>query len=198
MKQSFVVGLPFGTRLILTTDLDAALRQVEVRQQRLEHPAPVLYAIAGIMRADARAQFAEGGDPAWKPLAPSTLAAKIRARLPAKTAKGRVPTRLKQNGNFGAANILIATGVLRDSWSRKGAKGAVEEVNEATGTVNIGSSIPYAAAHQSGRAPGLAARPVVITGDARRKIVGAVEGFFAEDAGASNNRFGADDYDFSE
>lgn len=223
-KSSYVIGLPLGVRLILTSDSEEAVAQVRLRQHRLENLKPLLALVANLLRADARQQFAEGGNPAWKALAASTIMAKMAAGLPAKLPSGRVPRRLMQSGGFGGStSILIATGALRDSWGRKDAKGNVEDIDVSNGTVEVGSSLPYAPFQQSGtkphtispkagrilafmgasgpvvtskpvKHPGTAARPVVITPDARKKIADAVENYFGAGGQAGS---GAGDYDFS-
>ena len=213
MKQTFVVRLLFGAKLVLSSDMDEALTQIRIHQYQLDHLAPLLRQVAAILRLDAREQFAEGGNPAWKPLAPSTIAAKQAAGMPSRLKSGRIPRRLIQNGVFGSTAILIARGDLRDSWGRLGAKGHSETINEQDGTVEIGSSLLIARFHQGGtkpypispkagkvlafmgaagsvftskpiKHPGLAARPVVITDNARQKAIRATEDYFIQEGGA--------------
>ena len=225
-KSSYVIALPLGVRLVLTSDSESAVAAVRLRQSRLESLRPLLLQVANLLRADARRQFAEGGDPAWKPLAPSTIMAKQSAGLPARLPSGRIPRRLMQGGGFGgSSSILIATGAYRDSWGRLGAAGNVSEIDEAAGTVEVGSDLPVAIFMQRGTRPhvispkaggvlafmgaagrvvtpkpvnhpGTAPRPVVITSDARRKIAEAAEDYFAADARAGSGGGGAG-YDFS-
>ena len=217
MNQTYVIGLPFNTRLVLSASMDDAMQQIAIRQYKLNHPAPMLSAIANVMRAGVREQFASGGNPAWKPNAPSTIAAKLSAGLPARLKSGRVPRRLMQNGGFGGSNsILIASGALRDSWGRLGAKGHLEEINESAGTVEIGSDLPVAVWMQKGTRPhdispkagrvlafmgikgmvitrktihhpGTAPRPIVITDDTRKAIVDVVDGYFSADSGVNKS-----------
>jgi phage gpG-like protein len=211
VQQKYVISLPLGVKLILSSDTEEALDHLRLVQFKLSNKKPLLQQATTILRLDAREQFAEGGNPAWKPLAPSTLAAKQAAGLPAKLNSGRTPRRLMQNGGFGGAtSILIASGGLRDSWATKSGKGHFERVNEASGTAEIGSSLPIAIFHQLGTRPypispkagrvlsfmgaggriftrktihhpGLAARPVVVTDSAREKLIKATEEYFGAD-----------------
>ena len=118
----------------------------------MQDVTPLLQAIAARMRQALGARFAEGGEPAWKPLRPSTIAAKALAGMPALTKKGNVPRRLKQQGNFGPGNILIASGALRDSYRLKYGRGNVEVIDAKAATVTVGSRLPYARFHQKGTA----------------------------------------------
>lgn len=152
-----VYALPFGAKLVIESDIGGAIAQTAFRAEQLSNMAPVLNAIAGVLRLSLGRQFSEGGNPAWKELAPSTVLAKMAAGLPAKTAKGRIPWRLKQNGQFGPGGKLIASGALRDSYRVKGARGHVEAINLADGTVEVGSNLKtpdgsrsLAAIHQFG------------------------------------------------
>lgn len=188
------IRLPFGAAIVIETDDEQAMALLAARVDRLTQIGPLLERWAKIMRDAYGDRFKQGGDPAWKPLAASTVASKSGAGLPARTPKGRVPWRLKQQGQFGPANILIRSGALRDSYRRKGARGHVEQIDAGAGTVSVGSNLPYAKFHQAGtRAyvirpvkskalafmgadgmihiarsvhhPGLTARPVTITPD---------------------------------
>lgn len=147
-----------GGRVVIEAQLPD-LQSLARLQDRAEHLDPLLSGIARVMRRSFADQFSQGGDPAWQPLAASTIAAKLMAGLPARTAKGNIPWRLKQNGAFGAAGILIAGGGLRDSYVRVGAPGHVEEINAQDGTVSVGSRYtnkdgkPLAWWHQHGTAP---------------------------------------------
>lgn len=215
MNTVSVVSLPGGTRIVFSVSADDALAEVKLRQARFANPSPYLSRVAGLLRADAREQFAEGGSPAWKPLAPSTIAAKSAANLPSLLPSGRVPRRLKQNGTFGSTAILIASGRLRDSWGRLDSPDHLEEIDVQAGTVRIGSKLPYAAIHQTGGTrsyqiaaksgktlafqgvsgrvfarkvnhPPLAARPVTVTEGARRKMADEAERYFGgEDMGTA-------------
>jgi hypothetical protein len=196
------VPLPFGARLTIEIECDDAVAMLAQLEKRASDLEPVLKQMAAIIREDLGHAFEVGG-PGWKPLAASTIAAKRMAGVPSLTGKGNVPRRLVQNGSFGAANILIATGALRDSYRRKGARGHIEKIDAKAGTVEVGSSLPIAKYHQKGtnpyeiRAkmakalcftgssgeailrhavhhPGLAARPVVLSEEAQKKLGEAV------------------------
>ena len=111
----------------------------------------LLSALTAILRVDAARQFQVGGDPAWPQNAPSTIAAKRELNLPARTPAGNVPTRLMQNGKFGAENANgISSGRRRDAWVRKDSVDHFEETDEVAGTAFIGSSVPYEATVQNG------------------------------------------------
>ena len=148
--MKYTILLPFGCTLVIDVSSDTAQSTLETVQARLQNRAKLIGTIANAMRKDVRRQFSEGGDPPWQALAASTIAAKTGAELPALTSKGRIPWRLKQNGAFGPANILIATGRLRDSWGVKGDKDHVERVDGSTGEIVMGSKVPYAGVHQFG------------------------------------------------
>lgn len=147
-------------RVAVSCDFAAAQRRFEIIQKRHEDYAPVVKDIARIIRRDLAAQFSSGGEPPWQALKPSTLAAKRFAGLPPKMARNRnlVMPRLRQNG--GATNVLIATGALRDSYVRKGARGHFEETDPKTAKVVVGSQLktrdtnaPLAVIHQFGTSP---------------------------------------------
>jgi len=133
--------------------VEDAIHYLEAREARLRDMGPALAEVARYMREAIGARFAEGGDPPWQQLAISTVLEKRGAGLPARTKKGNVPWRLKQQGQFGAANILIRTGALRDSYRRKGGRGHIENIDTAANTVEVGSSLPYARFHQHGTSP---------------------------------------------
>jgi hypothetical protein len=71
--------------------------------------------------------------------------------LPPKNPKtGQIMKRFVQEGASGPDTILIATGALRDSYVRQKARGHVEELDATSVSVEVGTSIPYASAHQDG------------------------------------------------
>lgn len=144
------VPLPFGGRLVIDTEADKAESIVAKYLDRISNRRKILGAVANAMRADIRRQFAAGGDPPWAPLKAATILAKERAGMPALTAKGNVPRRLIQNGEFSAANILIRTGRLRDSWGLKNDREHVEEVDLQSGEITMGSKNRVAIFHQTG------------------------------------------------
>jgi len=125
-------------------------------EDRLGNVEPLLNRIARIMRRAAAARFREGG-PGWRPLAESTIADKLAANAPPKMGNGKVFPRFRQAGalNAPATTILIRSGALRDSWVRKRDKYHYEQIDPDSGTVEIGSELPYASAHQMGTAPRL-------------------------------------------
>lgn len=216
MQTERHIPLPMGRVLILTTDTTGAMRTLAMRRERLRRLTPLLRRILTVMRQDFQQQFLEGGNPAWKPLAASTIAKKAAAGLPARTAKGRIPTRLVQNGQFGPGNILIETGRLRDAWSRRDSKDHLESVDSANGSVRIGPRPEFDLArwHQRGTPPrtitarrknalafitqkgmivrrsvnhpGLPARPVRVTERAQDLIKVTARSYFGGDDGERN------------
>ena len=153
MRSIYTVALGFGAKVSISTDTDVLETSLTGRIDRMRKPRPILLTAASMMRLSARAQFSQGGSPAWKPLAASTIAAKAGAGLPARTAKGNVPTRLRQNGSFGPGGIEIATGRRRDAWSTSRSAGGTEKIDEASGVSEIGSSLFYEKWQQNGTAP---------------------------------------------
>lgn len=154
--------------------VDAAGAEVlEARAGRVAG-RPVLEAAAQILRDDVLAQFQRGGDPPWAPLSPRTVAKKRAAGYPRLNRKGEPPKLLMQNGNFGPENILMRTGALLTSWTQKGDPHHVELVDEQSGEVAIGSSLPYAPTHQRGgrgfRGSAVPARPVRLRSEAVERI----------------------------
>ncbi len=148
--------------------------------------------IQGILRDDVRAQFAKGGEPAWQPLAPSTVRAKRAAGYPRLNRRGLVPVSALQNGQFAPANKLMMTMALYSSWTDSRDPNHVATAEE--GAISIGSSLAYAAVHQHGatinhpnvfgtgrsatiRVP---ARPLVVTDRAAREIAGVVTSSLTE------------------
>ena len=104
--------------------------------------------IADILRLDFDRQFNVAGDPnKWPPLAPSTIKQKAYAGYPRLSRSGQ-PTKVgTQNGVFGPSNILIRTGALRISWTKKEGPDHIEVAQN--GELTIGSDAPYAIFHQS-------------------------------------------------
>lgn len=141
-------------RVRITGDITPLVRAMDGPIERLRMPRKLLeQRWSPILRAAARDRFAEGGYPAWKELAPSTIREKSRLGLPARTAKGRIPRRLMQRGGFGPQNILIRTGAGRDSWVQKNARGHWEQVKideGKTAELQSGTSIDYMGYHQTG------------------------------------------------
>jgi len=131
MQFLFARHIILTARLLVTLDTDELENTLQGNIARLRSPRPFLQNVLAMLRADARRQFSVGGDPAWPGLAASTIAAKTKMGLPALTAKGNIPTRLKQGGVFGPGGIGIATGRRRDGWGRKDSKDHIEEIDEA-------------------------------------------------------------------
>jgi phage gpG-like protein len=104
-----------------------------------------------------------GGDP-WQPLAPSTIAAKQRL-FEMGAIRGRVHgvrARLRagevQAGSL--PGILIRTGALKDSVARRGVRGNIHRVAADGKSIQVGSSLPYAAVHEYGGAAAYTIAPV--------------------------------------
>lgn len=150
-----IFRLPGGVRLVLSVDGEAAQVRLSATRGFLADLAPLLKLMAGVIRAELRQTFKDGGTPdnRWQRLRPSTVAEKAFAGLPGMTGKGNIPRRLIQQGNFSPANILMRTGALRDSWGVKNNPGHMEQIDARAGTVRIGSKLPYAGYHQSGTRP---------------------------------------------
>jgi phage gpG-like protein len=192
-----IVWLPLGVRVIQYTDIDATREVIRFQRRRLSDLTPFLKGVANIMRADFRRQFASAGDPKWTPLAASTIRQKARLGYPRLTAKGNIPRRLVQQGQFGAANILIRTGRLRDAWSRSDSADHYEKIDPKQATVRMGpktDTLPYAKTmqtgatiHLRGRTVVIPARPVRMTEQGFRSIVRFSEGYFKGE-GASNGQ----------
>lgn len=155
MTFSYTLDVSEWTKVI--SDLEAKYQPQRILEQAAE-----------IIRSDVLAQFHSGGIPAWKPLAPATVRAKRRTGYPRLNRKGEVPAMLVQNGNFAPSNILIRTGALLSSWTQKQDPDHIEEIDGDM--LTFGSSLRYAAYHQTGTGKGLPARPIAITEDAMKKI----------------------------
>lgn len=134
------IHLANGIRVVVTVEGTPNLsRMIDRRKWPLQHLTPLFQSVASAMRDSFSDQFAKGGDPAWTPLSPVTIALKRRKGLPKRTADGQIPQRLVQNGQFGPQNILIATGALRDSYAQLGSRGHVERMSAFA--VEVGSDI---------------------------------------------------------
>jgi len=96
---------------------------------------------------------AAGGE-RWKPLAPSTIAAKqqmfeageIRGRI--RGIRARLRASQLQAGEM--PGILIRTGALKDSVVRRGFRGNIHRIGGDGRSVELGTSVPYAAVHEYG------------------------------------------------
>lgn len=149
--------IPLFGKCFLRVDFNTApaLTYLSMKQAPYKNLNPALRTAAQVMRRSFARQFAVGGEPAWTPLSPFTIAKKRSQGVPRRTAKGRIPWRLKQNGQFGPENILIARGMLRDSYVQSGAIGHIERYTEDS--VFVGSNLKtpdgkysLAAIHQYG------------------------------------------------
>lgn len=177
MAGRFQFPLPFGMRGSCGFDAASVLADIRRRAAAVSPSGRrrLLTLWGAIARQDFREQFSVGGKPSWKALAPSTVAAKQAAGLPPTGKNGRVLPRLKQNGTVGPANILIATGKLRDSYVQASNPDHIEEINEATGTLVEGSKNKLAMIHQQGTRPYMiqpkTARALAFMADGGRPIV---------------------------
>lgn len=115
----------------LTANLESVLALMDLQEERIREPMPLLRKVANVLRADARRAFTESG-PGWEPTADST-------------------NRQKERRGQSAATILIAAGRLRDAWGVKSSSDHKEDIDPAAMIVDVGpdeSKIPYAARHQ--------------------------------------------------
>jgi phage gpG-like protein len=157
-------------RLSHEFDAAEALAYVDRLLLAIGDPEEALLQVAPILRSDVLAQFQAGGNPAWRPLAPSTVAQKRRQGYPRLNRKGQAPSRLLQRGQFGPHNILMRTGELLSSWTDASDPHHIERVER--GELEFGSSLPRALYHQEGR--GVPRRPVRITDEAQKQIAEAL------------------------
>ena len=104
--------------------LQAKFRSIEIRGRDLSEVWPQ---IADVIGLDMATQFEMEGDPKWKPLAPRTIAQRLRL-------------------GFGAGPILYRTGSLREAWSTE--TGQTREITPTS--LYIGpEKVSYAKYHQS-------------------------------------------------
>lgn len=123
---------------------------------RAQDARPAFRGIADLLRTSEQRQFASRGRYAsagWAPLAPSTLASKIR--------RGE------------STSILEATGTLRDSLTRKTDGGHVELVEPHQ--LIFGSQVPYAKYHQRGTRTMPRRRPLEVRGRDRQEMVKIIQ-----------------------
>jgi phage gpG-like protein len=119
-----------------------------------------LEAVADALREGVAQQFAEGGIPRWAGLARRTIDMKRLSGYPRLNRFGSPSESLFQRGSFGPGNILIRTGALLSSWTRKDDPNHIQRIDGQA--VEIGSSMPYAGFHQKGT-PRLPQREIVVT-----------------------------------
>lgn len=99
--------------------------------------------------------FAEGGRPEWAPLATSTQVRKMAMYLAGKL-RGRnvrvhlVAMRNTQPKAPGALFKLVRTGRLRNSVVRSKTAGNISRIDAATGTIELGTAVPYGIFHEEG------------------------------------------------
>lgn len=145
-EVSFPVFGP--AKLVVSWDSSKANDWLQGLLDRGKNPAPFWAEVGTILRNRYRENFARGGAPPWIPLRASTIRQKAKflsgKPSPPFTKKGKVPLRLRQNGSFGAATILVRTGKLRDSWVQKSATGHVEEVSADGQSFFVGSQLTVA------------------------------------------------------
>jgi phage gpG-like protein len=98
-------------------------------------------------------QFASEGRAQGTPWAPR--------KLPSSLSRGGAKRRVVRAST---APLLVRTGVLRDSLTRRGAAGHVEEMDQQT--LSVGSRLPYAIFHQLGTRR-MSARPLIVLSDTR-------------------------------
>jgi phage gpG-like protein len=143
-----MAGFSFGMSIDSKDSMRILLAMSErIRNDRLAYHKKV----ANIARRGFRQNFAVGGQPAWQPLRPETIATKANiAQFPAVLGKksGRIPVRLKQNGNFGPSSILIATGALRDSVGSTASPHNVSDFRKDG--MELGTDLIYAPTHNYG------------------------------------------------
>ena len=157
----------------LELDASAVNAQLAQMQTKLSDIKSILRQAAGVMRADVLAQFKKGGDPTWKPDAPSTVKGKSYAGYVRLSRKGLEVQTLVQNGNFNPGNVLIRTGALLASWTKENDPHSETEITDAS--VSIGSNLKYAPYHQSdGPRKKLPRRAVRVTDDAKEKIAALI------------------------
>jgi phage gpG-like protein len=123
-------------------------------QAALADNAPAFGEIADDFREMMAAQFASQGGAEGAPWAPRAGAAGVR---PSHATR-------KTSRRERRSPLLQRTGALRDSLTRRGSSGAVENV--AALSLALGSRVPYAVFHQLGthRMP---ARPLLVLSEAR-------------------------------
>lgn len=73
--------------------------------------------------------------------------------MPGKDGRAEMRRYRQQGASAAAETILVRSGRLRDSWVRKRDPDHVESLDQDSGTVSIGSKLPYAEAHQKGTQP---------------------------------------------
>lgn len=146
---------------LITTKIDSG--QLETLAERLEQKSTNIKdlheQVAQVVRADIKEQFDTEGRGAWAKLVKGTIATKQRLGV-----LGR--------------GVLVRTGALRDSFTKEGAPGSINEVRD--GELRLGSSLPYALKHQLGMGNN-PLRPIIVeTPQLVEKIVNAGEEYLSD------------------
>lgn len=152
--------------MMMTIEAEAAITYVRDMGNRADLRTGLGSMVASRLREDALQQFQSGGDPAWPPLAESTVKAKRAMGYPRLNRRGQIPRNMLQNGRFGPENILMRTGALLSSWTQEQDPDHVEIVTEES--VSTGSTVAYAGAHQEGK--GVPKRAINVTDEAVRDV----------------------------
>lgn len=150
---------------------EAVAKSLGEFQEAMADQAPALGQIADDFRELVAEQFATEGRAAGAAWA-------VRARRGGPRGRpGQTPYQLAQGPAQGLP-LLVRTGALRDSLTRPGAAGRVEQMDRQT--LSIGSRLPYALFHQTGTRR-MAARPIIVLNDERTaKWTGFVRGVIEE------------------
>lgn len=145
MVQVTEVPIVGAVRLTVRWDTSQFDAWADGFRARLNKPTGLRTPLGSIVRDKYRRNFEGGGNPAWVPLRPRTVAEKAKflsgKPSPPFNKKGQIPKRLLQKGGFGATTILIRTGKLRDSYVQKGAEGNVDEMSQDGRTMTFGSQL---------------------------------------------------------
>jgi len=142
-------------------------QMLERISRRVSDLRPYLNRVAIEVRKGFAEMFNTGGaagGESWKPLAPSTIAAKqqmfeageIRGRI--RGVRARLRADQLQAGEM--PGILIRTGALKDSVVRRGFRGNIHRIGGDGRSVELGTSVPYAAVHEYGGAGPYTIAPV--------------------------------------
>ena len=111
---------------------------MEHLRDKAENTDDLLERVGETLQERSERRFKTGGEGDWPKLAEGTKKRKERQGL--------------------STQILVATGALRDSYTVKGARGSIFEVQN--GRLKYGSSLPYASRHQLGS--GVPKRQVIV------------------------------------
>ncbi len=140
----------------LTMETDSrgrALARFSVDAPRETDITPLLLSVSRVLRAAFAANIDAGGHPPFADLSPRTVRRKMLKGYPLQP--------------------LVATRLLRNSLARRGGGGNVTYVS-AKGTLVVGSSLAYAAVHQTGGGRGIPARPYLTLSEGDWGRIGAL------------------------